>query len=39
MWAISSAGHVHVPKNSFLRRSLNSILEKYVSGKANAMYA
>jgi hypothetical protein len=32
-------GCVHFPKNGFLRRSLNSILEKYVSGKANVLYA
>jgi hypothetical protein len=39
MWAISAAGHVHYPKNGFLRGSLNSILAKYVSGKANVLYA
>jgi hypothetical protein len=37
--AIISARHIYVPKNGFLRRSFNNILAKYVSGKANAMYA
>jgi hypothetical protein len=36
---ISSIGHVHAPKNDFLRETLNSNLENCVSGKANAMYA
>jgi hypothetical protein len=39
MWDIISAGHVNFPKNGFLRSSLNSILAKYVSGKANVLYA
>jgi hypothetical protein len=37
--ASSAAGHVHAPKNGFLREILNSNLENYASRKANAMYA
>jgi hypothetical protein len=39
MQDVSSTRHIHVPKNGFLRRSLNNILTNYVSGKANVMYA
>jgi hypothetical protein len=38
-WAISSAGHVHSPKNGFLRGSLDNILAKYAKGRANVLYA
>jgi hypothetical protein len=30
---------VHVPKNGFLRRSLSTNLENYVSRKGNVLYA
>jgi hypothetical protein len=36
---ISAVGRVQYPKNGFLRGSINSILTKYVSGKANVLYA
>jgi hypothetical protein len=39
MWAISAAGHVHYPKNGFLKGSLNNILAKYANGRANVLYA
>jgi hypothetical protein len=39
MQDISAAGHIHYPKNSFLKGSLSSILENYVNGRDNVFYA